>query len=398
MRIAHVTDYYLPRLGGVEMHVRDLATRQQAAGHDVEVITSFRRPRDERVREDDSLRVHRLTETLPLPTGWHPWSIRAVRKVLREGGYDVMHVHAGPVTPLAYAAADLAAEIPTVITMHSMISYVEPIMRALDVPTRWTRWPAVYTAVSDVAAQPLRRLVAPAPVHVLTNGIDAANWHIEPEPREPGEVLVVAVMRLAPRKRPLHLLRMLRRAKARLGDDIKLRAVIVGDGPKRESVERHLARYDMENWVSLPGRLPRHQIRALFAKADMFVAPATLESFGIAALEARCAGLPVVARAEGGIVEFVTDGQEGLLASSDDEMVDAIVRLATDQKEREAIARRNRTIQPTVNWPEVLDRTYSMYHLARELSPAVPARGRRFGGWPLKAAPEAPGAVTDSVG
>ncbi len=388
MRIAHVTDYYLPRLGGVEMHIRDLATRQKAAGHDVEVITSFRRPRGERVREDgehgDGLRVHRLTESLPLPTGWHPWSIQAVRKVLREGRYDVVHVHAGPVTPLAYAAADLAAEIPTVVTMHSMISYVEPIMRALDVPTRWARWPAVFTAVSEVAAEPLRRLVHPAPVHVLSNGIDAAEWQIEPEPREPREVLAAAVMRLAPRKRPLHLLRMLRRAKDRLGDDIDFRAVIVGDGPKRAKVERYIAKHEMSDWVELPGRLPRADIRALFARADMFVAPATLESFGIAALEARCAGLPVVARGEGGIVEFVTDGQEGLLASSDDEMVDAIVRLASDQKERDAIARRNRTISPAVNWPDVLDRTTAMYHLAAELSPAVPRRARRFGGWAVR--------------
>jgi len=393
MRIAHVTDYYLPRLGGVEMHIRDLATRQKAAGHDVEVITSFRRPKGERAPEDadhgDGLRVHRLTESMLLPTGWHPWSIRAVRKALREGGYDVVHVHAGPVTPLAYAAADLAAEIPTVVTMHSMISYVEPIMRALDVPTRWTRWPAVFTAVSEVATQPLRRLVSPAPVHVLTNGIDGAEWRIEPEPREPREVLVAAVMRLAPRKRPRHLLRMLRRAKERLGDDIRFRAVIIGDGPKRIAVERYVAKHGMADWVELPGRLPRAEIRALFAKADMFVAPATLESFGIAALEARCAGLPVVARAEGGIVEFVSDGQEGLLASSDDEMVDAIVRLATDQKEREAIAHRNRTSFPTVNWPDVLDRTTAMYRLATELSPAVSRRGRRFGGWALR---------SDSVG
>jgi glycosyltransferase involved in cell wall biosynthesis len=263
----------------------------------------------------------------------------------------------------------------------------------------------VFTAVSEAAAEPLRRLVHPAPVHVLSNGIDAGEWEIEPEPREPGEVLVAAVMRLAPRKRPLHLLRMLRKAKERLGDDTAFRAVIVGDGPKRVNVERYIAKNGMSDWVELPGRLPRADIRALFARADMFVAPATLESFGIAALEARCAGLPVVARTEGGIVEFVTDGQEGLLASSDDEMIDAIVRLATDQKERDAIAHRNRTLSPTVNWPDVLDRTFAMYRLATELSPEVPRRGRRFGGWAARR-PGSPGGGwrpvsgdnTDSVG
>jgi glycosyltransferase involved in cell wall biosynthesis len=66
MRIAHVTDFYLPRLGGIEMHVRDLAMRQQAAGHEVEVITSSPRPAGERRAERrgdgaGGLHVHRVT-------------------------------------------------------------------------------------------------------------------------------------------------------------------------------------------------------------------------------------------------------------------------------------------------------------------------------------------------
>jgi glycosyltransferase involved in cell wall biosynthesis len=118
--------------------------------------------------------------------------------------------------------------------------------------------------------------------------------------------------------------------------------------------------------VELPGRLPRSEIRSLFSRADLFVAPATLESFGIAALEARCAGLPVVARSEGGIGEFVTHGQEGLLVDSDAGMVEAIVRLAADAEERETIAARNRTMQPSVAWPDVLRQNHAMYELAAE--------------------------------
>ncbi|HUE61374.1 MAG TPA: glycosyltransferase, partial [Acidimicrobiales bacterium] len=40
MRIAHVSDCYLPRLGGIERQVHELAVRQQSAGHDVAVVTS----------------------------------------------------------------------------------------------------------------------------------------------------------------------------------------------------------------------------------------------------------------------------------------------------------------------------------------------------------------------
>jgi glycosyltransferase involved in cell wall biosynthesis len=72
----------------------------------------------------------------------------------------------------------------------------------------------------------------------------------------------------------------------------------------------------------------------------------------------------VVARAEGGIGEFVSDGEEGILAGSDAAMTQAIIRLATDASERQAIAARNRAVPPTVAWPDVVDLTTEMYELA----------------------------------
>ena len=69
----------------------------------------------------------------------------------------------------------------------------------------------------------------------------------------------------------------------------------------------------------------------MLGRAHVFVAPADLESFGIAALEARCAGLPVVAKSSGGVREFVRDGVEGLLCDTDEDMVQALVRLGSDE-------------------------------------------------------------------
>lgn len=183
-------------------------------------------------------------------------------------------------------------------------------------------------------------------------------------PSVPGELAVVAVIRLAARKRPLPLLHILRHAHQDLRGQAQLNAVIVGEGKQRGAMERYLRRHGMTGWVELPGRLTRPQIKELFTRADVFVAPATLESFGIAALEARCAGLPVIARAEGGISEFIADGQEGVLVDSDSAMADAIVALATDGDARARIATHNRTTLPVVSWPDVLARTTELYHLA----------------------------------
>ena len=109
------------------------------------------------------------------------------------------------------------------------------------------------------------------------------------------------------------------------------------------------------------------EIRDYFAHSDVFVAPANLESFGIAALEARCAGLPVVAKAHTGISEFVTHGKEGLLAASDADMVRQLNRIVGDADLRESIAAHNRSTPSPVDWSVVVGRNVAAYRTAIEL-------------------------------
>jgi glycosyltransferase involved in cell wall biosynthesis len=204
-------------------------------------------------------------------------------------------------------------------------------------------------------------------VSVLPNGIDPERWDVTPVAREADDVLVVGVMRLAMRKRPKHLLRMLRDARRQIPADIRLRAVIVGEGPARPALERYLRRHGMTGWVSLPGRQTREQIRDLYRRADVFVAPADLESFGIAALEARCAGVPVVAKSGNGIAEFVSHGRTGLLVDDDAAMTAALVRLGTQPLLRRALAGHAEARTSPVSWTSTLARTEHAYREAATL-------------------------------
>ena len=92
----------------------------------------------------------------------------------------------------------------------------------------------------------------------------------------------------------------------------------------------------------------------------MFVAPANLESFGIAALEARCAGLPVVAKARTGIREFIAHGQEGLLAEATTTWSPSS-RLVRDPGLRAYIAKHNRETPSSVDWPDVMGLNVAAY-------------------------------------
>ncbi len=368
LRIAHVTDFYLPRVGGIEMHVAGLAGQQRRAGHEVDVITVGG------VVDGDDLHP----TARPTSASFSPRTVRGATRALLDGGYDLVHAHAGLATPLTFTAAQAAgrAGLPTTVTVHSMIGPLASTYRALDAATHWRRWPVAWSAVSDAAAEPLRGLLGPdRVVDVLPNAIDVEAWRPLPRSsRHDGELVVVSVMRLAPRKRPLPLLRLLRDAQRAIAPAHTLRVVIVGDGPQRPAMERFLERHDM-GWVQLVGLQGHEAIRRLFRAADLFVAPARKESFGIAALEARAAGLPVVAMACSGVGEFLEHGSGGLLVEDDRAMSATIANLATNPMDLAGMTVHNRLIRPPFGWAQALERTEAVYERAQRIQRRAGAIG-----------------------
>jgi len=369
VKVAHVSDCYLPRLGGIERQVHELAIRQRDAGHDVVVVTSA--PGDGS-RAADGIQVVRPARGASPTRMRYEWSVVGCKAVLR-GGFDVVHVHASSFSPLAFVTASRAsaARLPTVVTVHSLWAGATPLFQAADRLARWGEWRVAWSAVSSPAAEPLRRILGGrTPVTILPNGVDAAEWKVQDLPRSPDRVVVATVGRLAVRKRPGPLLRMLREARARLPADIRLEAILVGDGPLRRPLERYVETTGMADWVSLRGPATHTELRDMYAGVDFYIAPATLESFGIAALEARCAGLPVVAHRGSGVSEFIVDATDGLLSCGDAEMVDSIVRLAGSESLRGCMRTHARAVPPPVSWPGILDATEALYDRARAVAGA----------------------------
>ncbi|HEY6798128.1 MAG TPA: glycosyltransferase family 4 protein [Kineosporiaceae bacterium] len=369
MRILHVTDAYLPKQGGIEVQVHDLAVRQLLAGHEVAVMTCAPAEEPDPPGGEDrpsGPRVHRVRT---------PWGrIRRTNTMIyehyRRERPDVVHVHLSVLSPLAILAVRAAARagVPVLATLHSLWWWATPLYWIADKLIHWSAWRVHWSAVSRLAADPLQLVLRRrSEVTILPNGVEPTAWAVEPVERDPSEVVVVSVMRLAARKRPRALLTVVRKARARLPHGVRLKVIIVGDGPLRRKLGRDIARQGVQNQVVLAGRLERDQIRELYRRADIYIAPAILESFGIAALEARCAGIPVIARRQTGIADFIRTGEHGLLTSSDSGMADALAGLASTPQVRAAMARRNRASAPETGWADVLQRCELAYKVAHEL-------------------------------
>ena len=368
LKIALVCDWYLPRFGGLEMQLHHLAMELTKHGHEVHVVTAIPGK-----SEIDGIRVHRLNVPLFPKYGFActPGTISRIRAILRRESFDVVHSHVSYVSPTAFIAAYLSQRsgTPTVVTFHSFIGHFRKVLAAVDLAIRWSRWPVVFAAVSDVVAAQYRSRIKHTQIHLVPNGVNPSDWRVGSPSRQLNEVHLVSVMRLKVRKRPKALIRIVRQVCRQLPDRVRLKVTIIGEGPERRALERLISRYSLERTVTLMGYQPRDVIRETLIRADLFVLPTILESFGIAALEARFAGVPVVARAQSGISEFISHGEEGLLATSDGEMVTQLVELILDSDRRASIAEHNRsTPGPPTAWHHSVERHVTLYGAAAEVS------------------------------
>ena len=366
VRIVHITDCFAPRTGGIETQVLGLAERQVAAGHEVTVITATPGDGEHRKGADwvNSVPVIRISTRLPFDVPVHPTTRSHVLTELRRLRAEVAHVHAGAASPFAWGGIRAArqARVPTVVTVHSMWdALTRSGSRVLDRTTWGMGSGVVLTAVGTAAAERVRAALG-QPVRVVPNGIDPALWKVNHVPAPDDTLRVVSVLRLAPRKRAVPLLSVLHRAVVASGG--KVRATIIGDGPEAGRVQRYLARHELGDVITLAGRLPHTRIRAHIANADVFAQASIRESFGIAALEARAAGVAIVARSQAGTSDFVHEGVEGLLADDDAGLVEALVTLQSEPQLLKSILQHNAQFPPQQAWPSVLAQVDAAYQVA----------------------------------
>ncbi len=360
MRILHLTDSFLPVLGGIETHVDALSRHQAAAGDEVTVLTAT--PVDAEGQD--------LVDDGPVTIRRMRWAGEGFGADLES--FDLVHAHVSVISLFAAPLAAIAARrgVPTVVTVHSLWDGLGPIPVALAALTTLRRAPVTWTAVSHAAAtQVLRRLPRGTHAHVLPNAVE-----VLPRPAPRGSsadrpVQLVSTMRLASRKRPLQLLEMY----AALLDhcDVPVHLTLVGDGRLRRAFDRRIRSLGIADAVTVTGRVAPGAVLEVLAASDVYVAPAVLESFGLAALEARCVGLPVVGRQGTGLADFVDPGTSGFLCASDEGMVAALRDLLVDPALRDRISEHNRTTPSEMNWANAMTRHEAVYSRALGLVPAT---------------------------
>jgi glycosyltransferase involved in cell wall biosynthesis len=300
---------------------------------------------------------------------WGYWAApplaRALDNLHREWPFDVLHAH--NLAPTGHAAARWVRRRRRpafVVSCHGpdMIHVADrsigrracvAAMSAANLVMANSAWAA--RRCEEIAGRPLHSRV----VHL------GADIPVGVAPRN-GQTRLVTVAHLVARKRHDVVLRAL----ARLDPARRPEYLVIGDGPRREPLERLAAALGVADRVRFLGQLPNQEAVARAAACDLFVMPGVEEPFGVAFVEAMAAGLPAIgSRGEGGPEDIAGAGPGMVLVQPDDAeaLAAEIARLTADRSELARLgAAARETVAANFTWERCGLETVAAYRAALE--------------------------------
>jgi phosphatidylinositol alpha 1,6-mannosyltransferase len=374
LRVALVTSSYNFIADGVALTLNRLVGWLQAQGVAVKVFAPTA-PRPALAHQGELLSV----PSLPLP-GRPEYRLALgmagfLKRQLLDFQPDLIHIAVPDFLGLAALKLAQRHHIPAVASYHTRYeTYLRHYwyLAWLEQPLkRYLRWfygqcREVYVPSDSVReallADGLRDNFKPWP-----RGIDTARFN--PDRRSaawrvrhgigPEEIVVLHVSRLVREKR----LDTLTTALGRI--TVPHRAVVVGEGPDRDFVQRALPQ------AVFTGFLEGEELAQAYASSDLFVFPSDSESFGNVTLEAMASGLPCVCADATGSRSLVAPGETGYLAPADDaeDFAGRITELIQDPGMRRRMGAAARARALGFSWDETMARLLGYYRALPGASP-----------------------------
>jgi phosphatidylinositol alpha-mannosyltransferase len=369
LRVALVYDDSLDHHGGIPQYLRVLSAALTNAGHEVVLLVG-----ESTTRDSGGCAVHSLARNLSVRFNGNRLSMpvladrRAIRVHVERGDFDVVHVQV-PYSPImaGQVIRRLPASTGLVGTFHVVSERVVPFVgaRALAALTPMTlRRFDEMICVSEHAARFARRtfrVVAPA---IVPNMVDLAAFAPAGK-REPLSLppTVVSLGALVPRKGTLRLVEAFARVRRQLPE---ARLVIVGDGPQRKRIERHVHRLGLRDAIDLIGHVAEADKPAILRSAQVLCFPAAYgESFGIVLLEGMAShGPPVVACANPGYAEVLGSVPDALAPTDPDALAKRLLTLLLDNDRSRRLAARQHALVKRYDATRVAAEVAEVYHRA----------------------------------
>jgi phosphatidylinositol alpha-mannosyltransferase len=358
LRIALVTEYYYPHLGGICEHVHFFAREARRYGHQVDIITSNIPGAGQEqhvIRIGNSQPVYANGSQARFTWGFE--LRKALKRVFSLGQYDIIHVHS-PLSPILPVMAIEEANCPVVGTFHTYFD--RSFFYAVGNRYFQKRLDQLHAAiaVSHSTTIALNRYFE-ANWTIVPNGIDTDvfNPHAPRPAALRNDVPVILFLgRFDPRNGLSTLIESFQKVRGR---NREAQLVVVGDGPLRKHYYRAAGGDpDIIIVCSVLGCRPGY-----YAHSAMYACPTTKASFGITLLESMACETPVVCSDIYGFRDVVKHEREALMVhcGDRDDLADALVRLLDDETLRARLGKRGRQEAEQYSWARVTEAVLDIY-------------------------------------
>lgn len=380
-----VSDFFYPRLGGVEMHIWSLSQCLLHLGHKVVVLTNQYGKRAGVRFMTNGLKVY-YAPVVPfvdqdsMPTLWT--FLPYLRNILIRERITIVHGHQATST-LAHECLFFAKCMgyKAVYTDHSLFGFAD--MASINL-NKWMKFSCAgmdhAICVSHTCRENLvlRAALDPRRTSAIPNAIDARKFTPDPSARWPSDTVnIVMVSRLVYRKGVDLVVHVIPEICKRFPN---VHFIIGGDGDKRLLLEEMRERHALHDRVEMLGAVPHSRVRDTLVRGHIFLNCSLTESFCIAILEAACAGLYVVSTRVGGVPEVLPPRMITFAEASPASIIDALATAIPQARHVEPHAY-NTELAALYNWRDVAARTVAVYDRVA-LLPQLPLleRLRRFYG------------------
>jgi glycosyltransferase-like protein len=381
MRVAILTYSVKPR-GGVE-HALAVAEALAGRGHEV-CVSALAQPGEAFFRA--TAVTTRLVEHVPTEPVFDERILAMVaayreglRPLLAGGGFDVVHAQD---CISANAALDLRDEglvADVVRTVHHVDDFISPSLIACQ--DRSILMPDLVLCVSEPWIERLAREFG-VQARLVRNGVDCDRFRAPRDDAERADdraalglgdrLAVLTVGGIEPRKGSLTLLEGFAELRTQVPELDPLLLIVGGATlfDYRDEIDRFTARardLGISEHVRQVGTVTPAQLERHYRAADLFAFPSTKEGFGLVALEALAAGLPVVASEIDVFLTFLSHGESALLSPPGDggALGRSLARLARDPDLCERLVAAGRHVVDAYAWDAAAAAHESAYHAFR---------------------------------